>query len=82
MLKDRRRTTRRRIIKRKNCFYCKQKIEPDYKDLETLKHGVSDRGKIIGRMLSGICQKHQKALSSAIKRARYIAILPYVVRPS
>lgn len=73
---------RRRIIKIHDCYFCKQKIEPDYKDIETLKHSLSDRGKIIPRLKNGTCQKHQKSVTMGIKRARYLALLPFVVRPS
>lgn len=74
----------RRIVKRvpKNCLFCKQKIEPDYKEIDTLSHYVTERGKIIPRSSSGICQKHQKLLAASVKQARYLALLPYLVRPS
>ncbi len=76
------RPTKRRIQKPKDCFYCKQKIVVDYKNIDTLKHCLSERGKIIPLMQSGLCQSHQKGVSKAIKQARYLALLPYIVRPS
>ncbi|MCJ7739717.1 30S ribosomal protein S18 [Candidatus Microgenomates bacterium] len=77
------RRQRRKIIRRpKDCFFCKQRLVPDYKEIDTLNHFVSDRGKIIGRMQSGICQKHQKILVKSIKRARHLSLLPFIVRPS
>lgn len=73
----------KRIIKRPGaCYFCKQKLEPDYKVIDTLKRSVSERGKIIGRRESGVCQKHQHALAECVKRARYMALFPYIVRPS
>ncbi len=50
----------------------------DYKDLQRLHHFVSDRGKILKSRQTGTCMKHQRALSAAIKRARAIALLPFV----
>ncbi len=76
------RPTRKRIPKIRDCYFCKQKIVPDYKDIETLKRSLSERGKIIARLTVGVCQKHQKILSTAVKRARFLALLPYIVRPS
>lgn len=76
------RRVRRRIQRPKDCFFCKQELTPDYKDIETLKHVISERGKITPRMHSGVCQNHQHLLSKSIKRARFLALLPYIVRPS
>ena len=50
----------------------------DYKDFDRLRRYVSDRGKIEPRRKSGVCAKHQRALSNAIKRARHLALLPFV----
>jgi small subunit ribosomal protein S18 len=60
-----------------NCPFCKGKIEPDYKDIENLSKFVSDRARIIGKDRSGVCAKHQKRLSVAIKRARHLSLLPF-----
>lgn len=73
---------KKRINKPKSCYFCKQEISPDYKDQENLKRFVTERGKITGRMYTGICQKHQRVLTKAVKHARYIALLPFIVRPS
>lgn len=75
---------KRRIIKRvkKDCIFCKQKKEPDYKDIESLRRYVSERGKIVGNRYTGVCHKHQLHLTIAIKRARFLALLPFLVRPS
>lgn len=64
----------------KNCSFCKDKKEPDYKESESLRKFISDRGKILGRSKTGICQKHQKRLAAAIKRARHLALLPFTGR--
>ena len=76
------RKTRRRIIKIKDCSFFKLHTNPDFKDVDNLKHFFSDRGKILPRMITGICQKHQLRLSKSIKHARYMALLPFIVRPS
>ena len=73
---------RRRIIKEapvaRNCPFCKAKTSPDYKDAEALGKYVSDRAKILGKDRTGICAKHQRRLSVAIKRARHLGLLPYL----
>jgi len=69
----------RYIPKRKLCSLCIDNVEViDYKDLAKLRHYISDRGKIEPRRKSGACAKHQRALAVAIKRARHLALLPYV----
>lgn len=75
-----RRTIRRKINTPKQCFYCVSKIEPDYKDSSSLTRFTSDRGKIVGKIRSGLCSKHQRFLTTAIKRARFIGLLPYINR--
>ncbi len=62
----------------KFCYYCVEKTEHvDYKDVEKLRKYISERGKIIPRRVTGNCAKHQRLLTEAIKRARYMALLPY-----
>jgi small subunit ribosomal protein S18 len=75
-----RRTGRTRYIpKRKICFFCRDKVEYiDYKDPAVLRPYISDRGKITPRRKSGTCAKHQRALTVSIKRARHLALLPFV----
>ncbi|HHV39368.1 MAG TPA: 30S ribosomal protein S18 [Tepidimicrobium sp.] len=64
--------------RRRVCSFCANKIETiDYKDVNTLKKYVTDRGKILPRRISGNCSKHQRELTRAIKRSRQIALLPY-----
>lgn len=64
----------------RNCQFCDNKTLPDYKDASMLMKYVSERGKLLGQARSGICSKHQRALTIAIKRARHVALLPFVVR--
>jgi small subunit ribosomal protein S18 len=75
------RSKKQKPTKKLDCCFCKKKTEPDYKEKETLSRFISDRGKIIGRDFSGVCQKHQRRLNKAIKQARHLALLPFVVKP-
>ena len=68
----------RRIGRRKVCQFCVEKTEViDYKDVSKLKKFVSERSKILPRRVTGTCAKHQRELTTAIKRARHLALLPY-----
>ncbi len=65
--------------RRKVCRFCADtSLAIDYKDSKNLRYFITERGKIIPRRISGTCAKHQRALMRAIKRARTIALLPYV----
>ena len=65
--------------RRRVCSFCVEHVKHiDYKDYERLRRYVSDRAKIEPRRKSGVCAKHQRALSTAIKRARHLALLPFV----
>ncbi|MDR2602580.1 MAG: 30S ribosomal protein S18 [Spirochaetaceae bacterium] len=66
------------FFKKKVCRFCSQKLKIDYKDAETLRRFVTERGKILPRRITGTCAKHQRSLAEAIKRARILALLPYV----
>ena len=67
-----------RRSKRKVCAFCSDKAEfIDYKDIAKLRKYVTERGKILQRRISGTCAKHQRELTSAVKRARNIALLPF-----
>ena len=67
--------------KRKICTFCAERVEAiDYKDQARLRKYVSERGKILPRRISGNCASHQRALTVAVKRARVIAFLPFVVQ--
>lgn len=64
--------------KRKVCRFCSDKnLAISYKDFNTLRYFVSERGKIIPRRISGTCAKHQRRIAMAIKRARVMSILPF-----
>jgi small subunit ribosomal protein S18 len=67
-----------RKFKRKSCRFCADKISGiDYKDSNRLRNFITERGKIVPRRISGNCARHQRILTSAIKRARNIALLPF-----
>ncbi len=70
-------------IRRRNCFFCKDKVaEIDYKNISQLRRYVSERGKIRSRRISGACRRHQVQVAQAVKRAREMALLPYVAEGS
>lgn len=69
---------RPRSGRRKVCIFCVDRIDTvDYKDVNFLRRFISDRGRIESRRKIGSCAKHQRALARAIKRARFLALLPY-----
>lgn len=75
----------RRFIKRlrpvaRNCQFCDNNTHPNYKEPGVLAKYMSERGKILGRARSGLCSRHQKELTQAIKYARHVAFLPFIVR--
>jgi small subunit ribosomal protein S18 len=73
--KDRRGGDRRR----RSCFFCREKVAAvDYKNIAQLRRFISERGKIRGRGNTGTCRKHQNQVAVSIKRAREMALLPYV----
>ena len=66
--------------RRKVCVFCgSEKGIIDYKDVAKLKKYVSERGKILPRRVTGNCQQHQRDITTAVKRARHVALLPYTV---
>lgn len=65
---------------KKQCQYCKTKNEPRYWDSTLLRRYINDRGRIMPRMRTGNCSKHQRRLSVAIKHSRHLALLPFKVR--
>ena len=70
---------RERPSRSRPCIFCKENITyVDYKDYNTLRRFISDRGKIRARRVTGLCPKHQRDAATAIKRAREMALLPYV----
>jgi small subunit ribosomal protein S18 len=69
----------KRWREQENCRFCRDKIvEVDYKDLQALSKLLSNRGKIFSRKRSGNCAQHQRSAQRAIKRARFMALLPFV----
>ena len=69
---------RGRFQRRRICAFCVDKVEKvDYKDIGMLRRFVSDQGQIDARRRTGTCARHQRRLTLAIKRARYLALLPY-----
>lgn len=64
--------------RKKVCVFCGKDNVINYKDTAKLKKYVSERGKILPRRITGTCAKHQRALTVAIKRARHVALMPYV----
>ena len=63
--------------RKKVCVFCGKDNVIDYKDVNKLKRYVSERGKILPRRVTGSCATHQRALTTAVKRARHIALMPY-----
>ena len=74
------RKKKKRYVPKKVCRFCVDKVEHiDYKDLRRIRNLMTERGKIISRRISGNCARHQRQLTTAIKRARNIALLPFTV---
>ena len=66
------------VSRRKVCKFCENSVvRIDYKDVKTLRRYVTEQGKIIPRRVTGVCARHQRALTTSIKRARNIALLHY-----
>lgn len=69
---------RGRFQRRRVCAFCVDKIEKvDYKDVNTLRRFISDQGQIDSRRRTGTCARHQRLVTVAVKRARFLALLPY-----
>jgi len=67
------------VKKKRPCRFCEAKeIYIDYKDEKRLVRAISEQGKIIPKRITGTCAKHQRQLARAIKRARHLALIPYV----
>ena len=77
MIQKRFKSTR---VGNRQCFFCQNKTAPDYKEVTVLERFVSDRGKIVSRNRTGICAKHQRQLAQQIKRARFLALLPFTAK--
>jgi len=71
---------KRPVGRRKQCKFCADEtIKIDYKDASLLKYFITDRGKLVPRRLTGNCAKHQREISTAVNRARMIALMPFAV---
>jgi small subunit ribosomal protein S18 len=71
-------TRRKHYARRKVCRFCADSaIKIDYKDVDLLMFYITERSKIVPRRITGTCAKHQRELAAAIKRARYIALIPF-----
>jgi len=80
MIMKKKKKDRRESRRRKPCPFCANlELDIDYKNIDLLKRFVNDRGKIVPRRNSGVCAKHQRAIAKEIKRARFLALIPYVV---
>ena len=67
--------------RRKFCYFCRKKVEEiDYKDIELIRRFISGQAKIIDPQHTNVCAKHQRRLAMAIKRARFLGLLPFVRR--
>ena len=65
--------------RRRNCHFCREKVEEvDYKNINQLRRYISEKGKIRNRRITGACRRHQRQVAVAVKRAREMALLPYV----
>ncbi|HEX2506188.1 MAG TPA: 30S ribosomal protein S18 [Gaiellaceae bacterium] len=65
--------------RRKSCYFCKDKVDQvDYKNTNQLRRYISEKGKIRSRRITGACRRHQEQIAVAVKRAREMALLPYV----
>jgi len=73
------RRNRRFFSKKKVCRFCTEPIEIDYKNGDLLSRFITERKKIVPRRNSGLCAYHQRQLATAIKRSRFMALLPYTV---
>ena len=78
MVKAKKKKKEKRTISSKPCKFCVDNMKIDYKDEVLLRRFITDRGKITPRRITGTCARHQRQLSQAIKRARIIALLPFV----
>jgi small subunit ribosomal protein S18 len=77
---EKRRIPKKKITVPKTCYFCDEKKTPWYSDTASLQKFTTDRGKIVVRTRSGLCAKHQRRLTTAIKNARHLALLPFVAQ--
>jgi small subunit ribosomal protein S18 len=77
---NRRNNKRRERPVAKNCPFCATKTEPNYKDIGVLNKYITERAKLLSRARTGLCAKHQRYITVEVKRARLVALLPFIVR--
>lgn len=78
-IEDKPRKFNKRPAKKKVCIFCQNKDEKiDYKDINKIKRFITEKGKILPRRQTGVCSNHQRELAEAIKRARIVALLPFL----
>lgn len=65
---------------KRSCLFCQSKLSPSYTDLVTLKRFLTERAKILPKLRSSVCARHQRAVSKHIKYARHLSLLPFVPR--
>ncbi len=66
------------VRKKRRCFFCDKKIDPSFTDSQTLRRFISDRSKIVPKMRTGTCSKHQRKVTKQIKYARHLSLLPFI----
>ena len=74
------RRPKRKISTPKECLYCKENKMPWFDDTATMSKFVTERGKIVSRVRSGLCAMHQRRLTTAVKYARHLALMPFIER--
>ncbi len=70
--------SQKEVKSKKTCFFCQNKANPAYTDLVILRRFVTDRAKILPKMRSGVCSRHQRMVAKNVKYARHLALLPFV----
>ncbi|MDP8262818.1 MAG: 30S ribosomal protein S18 [Candidatus Ancaeobacter aquaticus] len=79
--KPRKKSSKFKVFRQKKCKFCVDKIDDvDYKQVSLLKRHMTERGKVMPRRITGNCAYHQRLMTNAIKIARNMALLPYVVK--
>ncbi|MFH1091044.1 MAG: 30S ribosomal protein S18 [Pseudomonadota bacterium] len=78
MMDDRKNKKKKMYHRRKVCRFCAERsLEINYKDIRVLRNFVTERGKLVPRRISGNCARHQRQMTTAVKRARHMALMPY-----
>ena len=80
MAKKQTRQLKKKITSPKACYFCTEKKEPTFADVASLQKCVTERGKIVARTRSGLCALHQRRVTTAVKHARHLALMPFVAR--